>query len=358
MPLIDVLGSPDALCSEKTFTKIRAYRLLVSLMRQSARQAPFSLSFLRTFCDLGVPTALVRWDVKQVPDLVTIKGGDGKDVQLKLEWVLPRTGDESALTSFACCGAGFAKLWPSSIPRTPKMQPNRRVVLYLHGGAYLLCTPASLRIVTFNVAAALQAPMCVPEYRRPPEHPIPGPMEDVLEVYRHLLARHPDADLVLAGDSAGGGIAAALLAKLRETDLPMPRFCVLISPWTDLGENGMRHATMANEPSDFLPGPLVAWCAEKARGGSEHDDWCCSPMHAPGSLDNLPPILVVYGEDELLRGQITEFCSVWQSKGAPITSLGVEGGVHAPVLFQDVWQPAADALTEMSRFADQHSSPV
>lgn len=77
-------------------------------------------------------------------------------------------------------------------------------------------------------------------------------MEDAIAMYRQLLQTYPNAEILLAGDSAGGGIASAVLCKLRETDLPMPRCCILISPWTDLGEDGLRYATRENEGLDYL----------------------------------------------------------------------------------------------------------
>ena len=103
-----------------------------------------------------------------------------------------------------------------------------------------------------TILLRLQAPVCVLEYRRPPEHPVPAPMEDAIAMYRHLLTTYPNADILLAGDSAGGGIASAMLCKLRETGLPMPSCCILISPWTDLGDDGLRYATMEHEPLDYL----------------------------------------------------------------------------------------------------------
>ncbi|CAE7470645.1 bah [Symbiodinium sp. CCMP2456] len=152
-------------------------------------------------------------------------------------------------------------------------------------------------------------------------------MEDAIAVYRHLLETMPGTDIILAGDSAGGGIAAAMMHKLQELELPPPTCCILISPWTDLGHDGMRNATLSNADRDFLPPDLVEFCASMTRGDLPHNDWQHSPVFAPGLLHKIPPTLVVYGEDELLAGQIAHFGSVWQQKGASVTLVPVRGMV-------------------------------
>lgn len=82
-------------------------------------------------------------------------------------------------------------------------------------------------------------------------------MDDAIAMYKHLLETMPGVEIILAGDSAGGGIASAMLCKLRETNLPMPSCAILISPWTDLGEDGLRYATREHEALDYLPGTQV-----------------------------------------------------------------------------------------------------
>lgn len=112
------------------------------------------------------------------------------------------------------------------------------------------------------------------DYRRPPEYPIPAPMDDAIAAYRNLLEIFPGTDIIVAGDSAGGGIAAAMLCQLREINLPMPRCCILISPWTDLGVDGLRHATMENEASDFLPGSKLKKAPAIHHGNHYQSTYC------------------------------------------------------------------------------------
>eukprot|EP00438_Fugacium_kawagutii_P020350 Skav210242 [mRNA] locus=scaffold1929:53601:64160:+ [translate_table: standard] len=240
---------------------------LVGLMRNSARRAPHSVNGLRMLCDRSVPAALIRKDASYVPEVVKLPPDS---VEMRIEWVLPKPGRWFDMPCMPCWGVRS-----SPHPWGPKM-PDK-VILYIHGGAYLLCTPASLRGITFSLASALKAPLCVVEYRRPPEHPIPAPMEDILLAYRYLLETLPGVDIILAGDSAGGGIAAAMLCKLRETNLPMPRCCILISPWTDLGMDGLRHATLENEPNDYLPrgvhAPVLFHTVWRPAADAYHEAW-------------------------------------------------------------------------------------
>merc|ERR1712232_839774 len=116
-------------------------------------------------------------------------------------------------------------------------------------------------------------------------------------------------------------------------DLPFPKGVFMMSPWTDLGGDGLRHTSADKGAQDYLPPDLVAWIAEVARGDLLEDDVLAAPVYVDGSLASLPPMFVVYGEEEVLCGQIEFFCNEWARKGANIERCVVKGGVHAPVLF-------------------------
>lgn len=297
----------------------------MSTLRLGVWCVPNSLNALRFICDTQVPRLLLRWDVRHQEASVEVPGNN----LILLEWVLPAA---------------------TSTDSEKEVNDFDRVVLYLHGGAYSLCRPGTLRWVTDNVAASLGTAVCVPEYRRPPEHPIPAPMEDALAVYRHLLQTMPHVEIVLAGESAGGGIVAATLAALRTEALPMPACAVLVSPWTDLGNDGLSHASLENEGVDYLTASKVTFASEIARGDLLDDDWRASPVHVNGDLSSLPPMLVIYGANEILRAQIEYFCEVWVGKGANIRTRAVENGAHAPILFRSVSAAADEALQDMAAF--------
>eukprot|EP00929_Paragymnodinium_shiwhaense_P061064 TRINITY_DN30490_c0_g2_i3.p1 TRINITY_DN30490_c0_g2~~TRINITY_DN30490_c0_g2_i3.p1 ORF type:complete len:265 (+),score=24.41 TRINITY_DN30490_c0_g2_i3:247-1041(+) len=257
-----------------------------------------------------------------------------------VEWVVP-TPDYTAFS--------MTKQWvsPSSFDK---------VVMYMHGGAYVLCCPGSLRGITYHLSRELNMPLCCPEYRKPPEHPAPAQLEDAVLCYKHLLQTWPAEKIVIAGESAGGGILAVFLANLRDADLPKPACAVLISPWVDLGGDGLRNVSLHNEPHDYLPKDLISWIAEQARTGNHGDDWLVSPTHADGCLRSLPPTLVCYGLDEVLCGQVEEFCKRWTAKGAPLVTRPVQGGVHAPVLFSFCDEESKRALADIAQFVHAHVS--
>ena len=108
-------------------------------------------------------------------------------------------------------------------------------MLYLHGGGYIVCSPATHRDLVSRIAEATGARCIALNYRKAPEHPFPAPIDDAEAAYRALLESGIPADrLFVGGDSAGGGLTLALLLRIRGASLPMPRAAVLLSPWVDL----------------------------------------------------------------------------------------------------------------------------
>lgn len=174
---------------------------------------------------------------------------------------------------------------------------NRTVVLYLHGGAYCIGSSRTHRGLTSHLALFSQAAVWVPEYRLAPECPYPAALEDALKVYQSILDRGFDPGrIIVAGDSAGGGLALALAIKLRERHMPLPAALCLLSPWLDLG---------LESPHVFPEGwdPLLskAWLADCARAylnGREAQTLPVSPWAA--DLCGLPPVLIQVASDEIL----------------------------------------------------------
>jgi monoterpene epsilon-lactone hydrolase len=125
---------------------------------------------------------------------------------------------------------------------------NEHVVLYLHGGGYVMGSPATHRKLAGDISRAAGVPVLVPDYRLAPEHPHPSGFNDAIDSYRWLLDRVGDAGAIaVAGDSAGGGLAMAALIAARDAGGPLPAALVCLSPWVDLDR---RSVPLAREPSD------------------------------------------------------------------------------------------------------------
>ena len=171
-------------------------------------------------------------------------------------------------------------------------------VLFLHGGGYVMGGFGSHRKLAATIGEAAGARVWLPEYRLAPEHPHPAALTDALAVYAELLEQGQPADrLVIAGDSAGGGLSLTLAGAIRDAGLPMPAALVLISPWTDLSLSGPSIASHARRDPMVSPAWLRA-CSEAYRAGTAKTDTACSPLFA--NLTGLPPVLIQVGSEEIL----------------------------------------------------------
>ena len=184
--------------------------------------------------------------------------------------------------------------------RTPGADPAQRgpVLLYLHGGAFLLRALNGHMNVAMGLARAAGLSRAVmPIYRLAPEYPFPAAVDDCVGVYRGLLDSGLSGEqIVLAGDSAGGGLVLKLLMRLRDCGLPLPACGVLLSPFTDLTCSG--HSMSANAGVDPMFGCLPRMEVRFYLGASNARDPGCSPLF--GNFSGLPPLLAQVGSTERL----------------------------------------------------------
>ncbi len=173
-----------------------------------------------------------------------------------------------------------------------------RTILYCHGGGYYFCSPASHRPLVFALAARSGARTFSLDYRLAPEHPFPAALDDAIAAYRRLLADGTPADsLVIAGDSAGGGLALATLVALRDAGDPLPAAAVLFSPWTDLAATG--GTIESNDGVDpMFCGAAIERAAQFYVGDADPTHPYLSPLYA--DLRGLPPLLIQASSTEVL----------------------------------------------------------
>lgn len=178
---------------------------------------------------------------------------------------------------------------------------GKRAVLYIHGGGYVFGSPRTHRNLVSRISHVTSTPALAIDYRLPPEHWPPAPTYDALTAYRHLLASGIPAEaIVVAGDSAGGGIALELVLHAIEEGLPVPAALVLLSPWADLAMTG--DSVTANARLDpFIPPEVVSRLVNVIVGPRDPTDWRLSPLYAPEELlTEFPPTLLQVGSRELI----------------------------------------------------------
>lgn len=226
-------------------------------------------------------------------------------------------------------------LW--AIPTLLEQREPPRSGLYLHGGGYIVGTPASRRKTAGHIAHATSARVLVPSYRLAPEHRFPAAVEDALRAYEFLLSRDARAERTfVVGDSSGGGLAVATLLAAQRANVPLPAACAVISPWADLACTGESMARRAKADVIRTREDLLAM-AEQYLGTHDAHDPLASPVYA--KLDGLCPLLALVGGDEILRDDAVRLVCGFSAGGAD-TTLFIGGGM------QHDWPIWAGALPE------------
>ena len=199
----------------------------------------------------------------------------------------------------------------------PKVAPDDKVLLYLHGGAYLIGSCGTHRQLVSHIARAAGINTLLPEYRLAPEHPFPAAVEDAVGVYRSLLADgFKPGDIFIAGDSAGGGLAVATLLSLRHSAVPMPAAAVLLSPFLDVTASGESATTRADQDPWFDARDLVVVAENYCTDAGDWKNPLVSPVFA--NVAGLPPTFIQVGDDEILLSDATRFAALMQEAGLEV----------------------------------------
>lgn len=182
-----------------------------------------------------------------------------------------------------------------------------RVILYLHGGGYVIGSIASHRSWVSLLAREASARALIIDYRLAPEHPHPAAVEDALAAYRFLLGRgHASGTIVVAGDSAGGGLTMATLLAIRDAGLPQPAGGFCVSPWVDLeGIGESMTGKAAEDPMVQKPGLLAM--AKDYLNGADPRTPLAAPLYA--DLAGLAPLLIQVGAAETLLDDSTRLAA-------------------------------------------------
>ncbi|WP_327045990.1 alpha/beta hydrolase [Microbispora sp. NBC_01189] len=223
---------------------------------------------------------------------------------------------------------------------------ERKVVLYFHGGAYFVCSPATHRPITWRLSAAAGSPVFSLDYRQGPVHSLAESLADALEAYESLLdLGYAAKDILLAGDSAGGHLTLATLLALRDRDMPLPAAGVCLSPWTDLSES-RRRVNVWSDP--MLPASRVDWLARRWTDGLDCRDPLVSPVY--GDYTGIPPLMIVTGSTEVLRDEARRVALSARENGVQVTYEEWTRMPHIFPLLADVLPEGRLFFEHVSRF--------
>ena len=307
-------------------------RALVQRVRRTPRQAGWSLRYasMVEFMALGTP--------KQPP----------------LEAELIRAPLEHAATlaraALVSSRPVVTDLWQGEWIAAPRAQADH-VILYLHGGGYVSGSPRTHRALVGHLSRHAQARVLAPDYRLAPEHVYPAALEDAWAAYWWLLNKDIAAKcIVVAGDSAGGGLTLALLMALRDAGAPLPAAAMCFSPWVDLALTGSSLHT--NKATDYINEEILKATAQMYLGGHDPYDPLVSPLY--GDLHGLPPLLVQVGSAELLYDDGRRLAHNARRAGVDVQFDVFPGMVHVFQFMYLIEPKSRQAVRAAARFAHKH----
>jgi monoterpene epsilon-lactone hydrolase len=232
--------------------------------------------------------------------------------------------------------------------------PNRfdknKIVIYLHGGMFVLGSIEGYKAMISHFASAFSARILFIEYALAPEKPFPNAVNDILKVYRGLIRRYPDAKVTVMGDSAGGGLSATLIKMSSEEKLPMPSSVILISPWVYLQGNTESYETRKKMDPILTKEKLMEYA-----GYYVADHWNEAD---PGqfTFESFPPLLILVGSNEILFDDSKLFYEKIKPSQPDTHMKEYANQVHGWPLIDITSDAAKDAMTSIGKFITKTSS--
>lgn len=223
-----------------------------------------------------------------------------------------------------------------------------RVLLYLHGGGYVMGSPNTHRALAGELSRAAQARVLLPDYRLAPEAPFPAAVDDARAAYEWLLAQGGEGQrLAIAGDSAGGGLTVATLIALRDHGVALPRCAVCLSPWSDLAcSNASYHTRAAADP--MITSADISLMSRTYLAGADAHAPLASPNRA--SLAGLPPLLIHVGRDEVLLDDAVVLHEAARSAGVDSTLEIWDDMIHVWHAFHPMLPEGRQAIARIGEY--------
>jgi epsilon-lactone hydrolase len=235
---------------------------------------------------------------------------------------------------------------------TPAGADNTACLLYLHGGGYAIGSPRSHRHLAADLAARTGIMALVPDYRLAPEHPFPAAVDDALAAYRSLIdAGIAPGRIVIAGDSAGGGLTVSCLLAARAAALPMPAAAACLSPWADMTASGTSYR-------DKAEADVLVTQRDLTRYGSAYlgPTPATAPLASPAlaDLQGLPPLLIQVGGEEMLLDDARLLAAKAKASGVAAQLEEWPGMLHVWHWYWPVLEEGRQANAAISNFFKTH----
>lgn len=255
---------------------------------------------------------------------------------------------------------GVPAIWvmPEALAETELAGADSPVICFFHGGGYRIGSAAGWQPFGSHLAKACGARVLLVDYRLAPEHPFPAAVDDAVSAYRWLVgeAGSGAADtspnvapqkIILAGDSAGGGLAPAALLAIRDQKLPQPAGCVCLSPWSDLTNSGDSFA--GNAETDLL---FSKQAAQEAAAAYLGDADPAHPYASPvfGDWSSQAPLLIQAGSIEVLADDARNLAQAARQAGVEVELKIFEGMPHVWHQAYPAFPEAVEAIEDIARF--------
>jgi len=306
------------------------------------------LDRLETFHTIEASDAATMAGMREA--LAPIKGTiDGPAARGTFDDVMEHTPDAVGVAYEKGVVAGVRGVWCF-----PADKRDGAYILYCHGGAYVLGSAWAFRHMAGQIAARARAATFIPDYGLGPERPFPAGLQDVQAVYQDL-GRHEPRSIIIAGDSAGGGLALVLFAWANEMakskNLIAPQACLVISPWTDLSLTGASMTDRA-DVDPLVTKSMLARTAALYLDRQPSDGPLASPLY--GNLVSLPPVQIHVGEDEVLLDDSRRYAQRAAEQGTEVSLHVWQGMPHVFPSDVGTLLAADKALDIMGEFLSSH----
>jgi len=229
----------------------------------------------------------------------------------------------------------------------PDGASENKVLYYLHGGAYAIGSINTHRRLVANLAHACRIKAFVIEYSLAPEFVFPAALDQAVTVYRKLLAKgFQPQNIVIAGDSSGGGLAVVTMLKLRDLGLPLPGLAVLLAPWTDL--EGLGKSNSSANQHNPINNTMLVYFGKLYAGDHDIRDPLVSPIYA--DLHGLPPLYIQVSTTELIYDDTVRLAEKARQGNVDVTVDAWEGMEHIWQMFDLFVPESRDAIKKIGKF--------